>query len=87
MSGGKFFRRQARRRWSEAEKQAIVAEVERPGVNISDCLISRRVGLGSSLLVTAIMGHGRKEAKLSAISPIDSGENWLTSSHAAGDRS
>jgi hypothetical protein len=40
MSGDNFSRRysvvaEARRRWSEAEKQAIVAEAERPGVNIS----------------------------------------------------
>ena len=53
MSGDNFSRRysvvaEARRRWSEAEKQAIVAEAERPGVNIS--AVARRHGLKPSLL-------------------------------------
>jgi transposase len=53
MSGDNFARRysvvaEARRRWSEAEKQAIVAEAERPGVNIS--AVARRHGIKPSLL-------------------------------------
>ena len=53
MSGDKFSRRysvvaEARRLWSEAEKQAVVAEAERPGVNIS--AIARRHGIKPSLL-------------------------------------
>jgi transposase len=53
MSGDNFSRRysvvaEARRRWSEAEKQAIVAEAERPGVNIS--AVARRHGIKPSLL-------------------------------------
>ena len=53
MSGDKFFRRysmvaEARRQWSEAEKQAVVAEAERPGVNIS--AVARRHGIKPSLL-------------------------------------
>jgi transposase-like protein len=34
---------ETRRRWSEAEKQAVVAEAERPGVNIS--AVARRHGI------------------------------------------
>jgi transposase len=37
-----------RRQWSEAEKQAIVAETERPEVNIS--AVARRHGIKPSLL-------------------------------------
>jgi transposase len=53
MSGDNFSRRysvvaEARRRWSEAEKQAVVAEAERPGVNISS--LARRHGIKPSLL-------------------------------------
>jgi transposase len=53
MSGGNFSRRysvvaEARRQWSEAEKQAVVAEAERPGVNIS--AVARRHGIKPSLL-------------------------------------
>ena len=53
MSGDNFSRRysvvaEARRQWSEAEKQAIVAEAERPQVNIS--AVARRHGLKPSLL-------------------------------------
>jgi transposase len=53
MSGDNFSRRysvvaEARRRWSEAEKQAIVAEAERPEVNIS--AVARRHGIKPSLL-------------------------------------
>ena len=53
MSGDNFARRysvvaDARRRWSEAEKQAIVAEAERPGVTIS--AVARRHGIKPSLL-------------------------------------
>jgi transposase len=53
MSGDKFSRRysvvaEARRQWSEAEKRAVVAEAERPGVNIS--AVARRHGIKPSLL-------------------------------------
>jgi transposase len=53
MSGDNFARRysvvtETRRRWSEAEKQAVVAEAERPGVNIS--AVARRHGIKPSLL-------------------------------------
>jgi transposase len=53
MSGANFSRRysvvaETRRRWSEAEKQAVVAEAERPGVNIS--AVARRHGIKPSLL-------------------------------------
>jgi transposase len=53
MSGDNFSRRyavvaEACRRWSEAEKQAVVAEAERPGVNIS--AVARRHGIKPSLL-------------------------------------
>jgi transposase len=53
MSGDNFSRRysivaEARRRWSEAEKQAIVVEAARPGVNIS--ALARRHGIKPSLL-------------------------------------
>jgi transposase len=53
MSGDNFSRRysvvaEARRQWSEAEKQAVVAEAERPGVNIS--AVARRHGIKPSLL-------------------------------------
>jgi transposase len=53
MSGANFSRRysvvaEARRQWSEAEKQAIVAEAERPEVNIS--AVARRHGIKPSLL-------------------------------------
>jgi transposase len=53
MSGDSFSRRygvvaEARRRWSEAEKQVIVAEAARPGANIS--AVARRHGIKPSLL-------------------------------------
>jgi transposase len=53
MSGANFSGRysivaEARRQWSEAEKQAVVAEAERPGVNIS--AVARRHGIKPSLL-------------------------------------
>ena len=53
MSGDNFSRRhwvvaETRRQWSEAEKQAIVADAERPGVNIS--AVARRHGIKPSLL-------------------------------------
>ena len=53
MSGDNFARRysvvtETRRRWSDAEKQAVVAEAERPGVNIS--AVARRHGIKPSLL-------------------------------------
>jgi transposase len=53
MSGGKFSRQYAvvaetRRCWSDAEKDAIIAEAERPGVNIS--AVARRHGIKPSLL-------------------------------------
>src|SRR5688572_29053647 len=53
MSGDNFARRysvvtETRRRWSAAEKQAVVAEAERPGVNIS--AVARRHGIKPSLL-------------------------------------
>jgi hypothetical protein len=48
MSGDNFSRghsvfAETRRRWSEAEKQSIVAEAERPGVNISGRFTPQRV--------------------------------------------
>lgn len=53
ISGDKFTRRYSvvadtRRRWSEDEKQAIIAEALRPGVNVS--AIARRHGIKPSLL-------------------------------------
>jgi transposase len=53
MSGGKFSRQYAvvaetRRCWSDAEKQAVVAEAERADVNIS--ALARRHGIKPSLL-------------------------------------
>ena len=53
MSGDYFSRRfsivaETRRRWSEAEKQSIVAEAERPDANIS--AVARRHGIKPSLL-------------------------------------
>ena len=53
MSGDNFSRRYAivaetRRRWSDAEKQAIIAEAARPGANIS--AVARRHGIKPSLL-------------------------------------
>jgi transposase len=53
MSGDGFSRRytmvaETRRRWGDAEKQAIVAEAARPGTNIS--AVARRHGIKPSLL-------------------------------------
>lgn len=53
MSGDSFSRRysvvaETRRRWSEAEKQAVVAEAARPGMSIS--AVARRHGIKPSLL-------------------------------------
>ena len=53
MSGANFAHRYAivadtRRRWSEDEKQAIIAEALRPGVNVS--AVARRHGMKPSLL-------------------------------------
>lgn len=53
ISGDNFSRRysvvaETRRQWSEAEKQAIIAEAARPGANIS--AVARRHGIRPSLL-------------------------------------
>jgi transposase len=53
MSGDNFSRRYSvvadlRRRWNDAEKQTIVAEAARPGVNVS--AVARRHGIKPSLL-------------------------------------
>ncbi|ADP69679.1 transposase IS3/IS911 family protein [Rhodomicrobium vannielii ATCC 17100] len=53
MSGDTFARRYSvvadtRRRWSEDEKQAIIAEALQPGVNVS--AVARRHGIKPSLL-------------------------------------
>ena len=53
MSGGNFSHRysvvaETRRHWSEAEKQAIVAEAARHGANVS--AVARRHGMKPSLL-------------------------------------
>jgi transposase len=53
ISGDHFARRYSvvadtRRRWSEDEKQAIIAEALRPGVNVS--AVARRHGIKPSLL-------------------------------------
>jgi transposase len=53
ISGDDFSRRYSvvadtRRRWSEDEKQAIVAEVSQPGVNVS--AVARRHGIKPNLL-------------------------------------
>ena len=53
MSGDNFSRRHAiaaetRRRWSDAEKQGIIAEAARPDANIS--AVARRHGIKPSLL-------------------------------------
>jgi transposase len=53
MSGDNFSRRysivaETRRKWSDAEKRAIVAEAARPGANIS--AVARRHGIKPSLL-------------------------------------
>lgn len=53
MSGDSFLRQytivaETRRRWSDAEKQAIIAEAARPDANIS--AVARRHGLKPSLL-------------------------------------
>ena len=53
MSGDNFSRRysvvaETRRKWSDTEKQAIVAEAAQPGVNIS--AVARRHGIKPSLL-------------------------------------
>jgi transposase len=53
MSGANFAHRYSvvadtRRRWSEEEKQAIIAEALRPGVNVS--AVARRHGIKPSLL-------------------------------------
>jgi transposase len=53
ISGDKFSRQysvvaETRRRWSDAEKNAIVAEEAKPGVNIS--AVARRHGIKPSLL-------------------------------------
>jgi transposase len=53
MSGDNFSRRysivaETRRKWSDAEKQAIVAEAAQPGANIS--AVARRQGIKPSLL-------------------------------------
>ena len=51
MSGANFSHRYSvdtRRRWSEEEKQAIIAEALQPGVNVS--AVARRHGIKPSLL-------------------------------------
>jgi Transposase len=59
MSGDNFSRRysivaETRRKWSDTEKQAIVAQAAQPGANIS--AVARRHGIKPSLLFRAATG-------------------------------
>lgn len=75
MSGGRFSRQYAvvaetRRCWSEAEKDAIVTEAERPGVNIS--ALARRHGIKPSLLFRwrRLARDGKSEQSAPAFIPV-----------------
>ena len=70
MSGDNFSRRysiiaETRRQWSDAEKQSIVAEAERPGANIS--AVARRHGIKPSLLFR--WRRLAREAQVHAVAP------------------
>lgn len=61
MSGDKSSRRydivaETRRRWSQAEKEAVAAEASRPDVNVS--AVARRHGISPTLLFRWIKVHG-----------------------------
>ena len=75
MSGANFSRRysvvtETRRRWSEAEKQAIVVEAERPEANIS--AVARRHGIKPSLLFRwrRLARDGQDRQSTSAFIPV-----------------
>jgi transposase len=69
MSGDNFTRRylvvaDARRRWSEEEKQAIIGEALQPGVNVS--AVARRHGIKPSLLFRWRKKLAKKDARPAA---------------------
>ena len=75
MSGDSFSRQytivaETRRRWSDAEKQAIIAEAARPGANIS--AVARRHGLKPSLLFRwrRMAREGQAHASGAAFVPV-----------------
>jgi transposase len=75
MSGDNFSRQYAivaetRRRWSDAEKQAIIVEAARPGANIS--AVARRHGLKPSLLFRwrRMAREGQAHASGAAFVPV-----------------
>jgi transposase len=85
MSGDNFSRRysvvaETRRRWSEAEKLAIIGEALQPGVNVS--AVARRHGIKPSLLFRwrklaqkeAIPGSSPAFLPVSLAAPAKSGE-------------
>jgi transposase-like protein len=65
MAGVVLSRLERRRRWSEDEKAAIVAEILVPGVSVRD--VMDRHGLSSSLIYT-----WRKQARLGLFGPMRS---------------
>ena len=72
MSGANFSHRYSvdtRRRWSEEEKQAIIAEALQPGVNVS--AVARRHGIKPSLLFRWRKLAKRREAGARAGIPAD----------------
>ena len=83
MSGANFTHRYSvdtRRRWSEDEKQAIIAEALQPGVNVS--AVARRHGIKASLLFRwrklakngARPEHAPAFLPVSVLAPTNSGE-------------
>ena len=65
MAGVVLSRLERRRRWSEDEKAAIVAEILVPGVSVRD--VMDRHELASSLIYT-----WRKQARLGLLAPMRS---------------
>lgn len=67
MSGDRSSRRfdviaETRRRWSQAEKEAVAAEASAPDVNVS--AVARRHGISPSLLFRWIKVHGPRRSEV-----------------------
>lgn len=68
-----------RRRWSTAEKAALVRETYEPGMNVS--LVARRHGVSASLLF-----NWRKLEREGALTAVQAGESVVPASELAAAR-
>jgi transposase len=70
---------QRRRRWSVAEKAALVSRTYEPGMTVS--LVARQAGVAASLLF-----HWRKLERQGALTAVSAGESVVPASELAAAR-